>query len=238
MSRETEGFLNRWSTRKQAARVDEVAPDSDPEALAPAETPEEPEKSDVEILEELGLKDPDEMAPGDDFSGFMASGIPDRLRNRALRKLWLTNPVLANLDELIDYGEDFTDAATVVENLQTAYRVGKGFLRQEEIDAENDAENDASEPLEAETNAEAESEVEVEGEAEQGQEQETEQAATDTDEPASEDPDSELDSNASKPLELEAEDARADYELARTEAPEDETVPPRLRRMVFRVENS
>lgn len=226
MSRETEGFLNRWSTRKQAACVDEVEPDSDPEALAPAETPEEPEKSDVEILEELGLKDPDEMAPGDDFSGFMASGIPDRLRNRALRKLWLTNPVLANLDELIDYGEDFTDAATVVENLQTAYRVGKGFLRQEEIDAENDA----SDPLDAETNAEAKSEVE--------QEQETEQAATDTDEPASEDPDSELDSNASKPLELEAEDARADYELARTEAPEDETVPPRLRRMVFRVENS
>lgn len=232
MSRETDGFLNRWSTRKQAARVDEVVPDSDPEALAPAETPEEPEKSDVEILEELGLKDPDEMAPGDDFSGFMASGIPDRLRNRALRKLWLTNPVLANLDELIDYGEDFTDAATVVENLQTAYRVGKGFFRQEEIDAENDA----SDPLEAETNAEAKSEVE--GEADAEQEQETEQAATDTDEPESEGPDSELESDASKPLELEAEDTRADYELARTEAPKDDTVPPRLRRMVFRVENS
>lgn len=228
MSRETDGFLNRWSTRKQAARVDEVEPESDPEALAPAEVVDEPERSDAEILEELGLKDPDEMAPGDDFSGFMASGIPDRLRNRALRKLWLTNPVLANLDELIDYGEDFTDAATVVENLQTAYRVGKGFLRQEEIDAENDD----SETLEAEADAEAESEVEPD------QQQETEQAATDPEETASEDLDSEPDSDAIEPLELEAEDARADYALVRSEAPEDDGAPPRLRRMIFRVENS
>ena len=38
------------------------------------------------------------------------------------------------------------DAATVVEDLQTAYRVGKGFLRQEEIDAaEAAAEDDESE---------------------------------------------------------------------------------------------
>jgi len=27
---------------------------------------------------------------------------------------------------LVDYGEDFTDAATVVENMQTIYKVGKG----------------------------------------------------------------------------------------------------------------
>ncbi|MEM7238949.1 MAG: DUF3306 domain-containing protein, partial [Pseudomonadota bacterium] len=45
-----------------------------------------------------------------------------------LRKLWLTNPVLANLDELVDYGDDFTDAATVIENLQTVYRVGHGMI--------------------------------------------------------------------------------------------------------------
>jgi hypothetical protein len=36
---------------------------------------------------------------------------------------------LANVDGLVDYGEDFTDAATVIENLQTAYQVGKGMTK-------------------------------------------------------------------------------------------------------------
>jgi hypothetical protein len=30
---------------------------------------------------------------------------------------------------LVDYGEDFTDSAMVVENMQTAYQVGKGMLK-------------------------------------------------------------------------------------------------------------
>ena len=57
--------------------------------------------------------------------------------------MWLANPALANLDGLLDYGEDFTDSATVIENLQTAYQVGKGMtehvlemVRQAEAEAE------------------------------------------------------------------------------------------------------
>ena len=151
MSRETDGFLGRWSARKQAARETEAEEATD-SPVEDAVEPIDPEKTDAEILEELGLKDPEELQAGDDFSGFMAKGIPERLRNRALRKLWLTNPVLANVDELVDYGEDFTDAATVVENLQTAYRVGKGFLRREEIEAvEGAEEGDSDEVVEGET---------------------------------------------------------------------------------------
>ena len=37
--------------------------------------------------------------------------------------------MLANVDMLVDYGEDFTDKAMVVENMQTAYQVGKGMLK-------------------------------------------------------------------------------------------------------------
>lgn len=122
-----DGFLNRWSRRK--LKPEESAPEevqTEPVAGVPAE-PEVP-KTEEEVLEELGLCDPDELQPGDDFSGFMAKAVPERLRNRALRKLWLTNPILANLDELVDYGDDFTDAATVVENIQTIYRVGQGMI--------------------------------------------------------------------------------------------------------------
>lgn len=86
------------------------------------------EKTDEEILAELELPDPDSLKMGDDFSAFMGKAVPDRIRRRALRTLWRSNPTLANIDGLVDYGEDFTDSATVVENLQTAYQVGKGML--------------------------------------------------------------------------------------------------------------
>jgi len=86
------------------------------------------DKTDAEILAELDLPEPESLAAGDDFSAFMAKAVPDRIRRRALRVLWRANPVLANLDELLEYGEDYTDAAVVVENLQTAYQVGRGML--------------------------------------------------------------------------------------------------------------
>jgi len=119
-----ESLASRWSRRKQAVK-DEVLEVE--EAPVVEELPEEPEKTEAEVLAEFNLKDPDEMEAGDDFSAFMNSGIPERLRNRALRKLWLSNPVLANLDELLDYGEDFTNKG-VVEEIVTAYQVGKGFV--------------------------------------------------------------------------------------------------------------
>ena len=60
------------------------------------------------------------------------------------------NPTLANLDGLIDYGEDYTDAATVIENMQTAYEVGKGMLAHVEELARQ-----AEEKLAAETSDDA-----------------------------------------------------------------------------------
>lgn len=126
MSRESDF----WTRRKARVREEELA-----EAQA-ADIAEEQarqtaleQKADEEILRELNLPDPETLQPGDDVKAFMARAVPARLRQRALRRLWLTNPALANLDGLLDYGEDFTDSATVIENLQTAYQVGKGMLR-------------------------------------------------------------------------------------------------------------
>lgn len=114
-----EAFLSRWSRRK---RTDPVGEEASPE---PAAEPER-ELTDEELLAELDLPDPDTMKANDDFSAFMQDRVPERLRRRALRVLWRSNPVLANLDGMIDYGEDFTDSATVIENMQTVYEVGKG----------------------------------------------------------------------------------------------------------------
>ncbi len=140
------GFASRWSRLKQEAKAE---PAADPEAEAAeaeaeaADPPVADDRPDEEVLEELGLPDPDTLKAGDNFAAFMAKAVPVRLRNRALRKLWISDPVLANLDELLDYGGDFTDAATVVENLQTAYQVGKGFVDKVAGPPESGAEEDA-----------------------------------------------------------------------------------------------
>ena len=119
-----------WARRKAAVAAEAKAEQAALEAKALAEKHQAlEEKSDAEILDELALPDPDTMKMGDDFSAFMSKAVPDRIRRRALRTLWQSNPVLANVDMLVDYGEDFTDKATVVENMQTAYQIGKGMLK-------------------------------------------------------------------------------------------------------------
>ncbi len=140
------GFASRWSRLKQEAKAEpvEVAPEV---AVSEPELPVADDRPDEEVLEELGLPDPDTMKPGDNFAAFMSKAVPTRLRNRALRKLWISDPVLANLDELLDYGEDFSDAATVIENMQTAYQVGKGYVDKLAELSEEDA-GSTEEPVE------------------------------------------------------------------------------------------
>ncbi len=162
-----------WSRRKAQVEAEAEAQARAVEAEArAAQDAEQAEKSDAELCEELGLPDPDTLQPGDDFRSFMAKAVPDRLRRRALRRLWLSNPALANLDGLIDYGEDFTDSATVIENMQTAYQVGKGMTAHvEEMARQAEAEAKAAEQPEAEeAPQEAEEDAPQVAEAEEPQE--------------------------------------------------------------------
>jgi hypothetical protein len=78
----------------------------------------------------LELPEPETLKLGDTVEKFMDGRVPERIRARALRAFWKTNPVLANIDGLDEYCEDYTDAATGVENLQTIYQVGKGYAIQ------------------------------------------------------------------------------------------------------------
>ena len=116
--KDEEAFLSRWSRRKRVEPVEETPEEATPDPIE--------EMTDEEILAELDLPDPATMKADSDFSAFMNARVPEQLRRRALRVLWRSNPVLANLDGMVDYGEDFTDSATVVENMQTVYEVGKG----------------------------------------------------------------------------------------------------------------
>jgi len=118
-----------WSRRKAAVREAEEREASEEQAQSEAEKRAELEMMDDEdILREFDLPDPDTLESGDEVKRFLKTVIPERLKRRALRRLWALNPALANLDGLIDYGEDYTDAATVIEGLQTTYQVGKGMM--------------------------------------------------------------------------------------------------------------
>ncbi len=133
-----------WSRRRAAVQAEAGA---DADAGLEAKRAEMEAREDAEILQELNLPDPDTLSADDNIGAFMNHLVPDRLRRRALRRFWRLNPVLANVDGLVDYGEDYTDSATVIENLQSAYQIGKGMLSHIEAVAAR-AESAAAEPEE------------------------------------------------------------------------------------------
>ena len=100
----------------------------------------DPEVSESEAFDRSALPDIDSLDAESDYTGFLKEGVPEQLQRQALRKLWRSNPVLANLDGLLDYGEDFTDSALVVEGMQTLYKVGKGYATDDETEDTEDAE--------------------------------------------------------------------------------------------------
>ena len=128
-------FLARWSRRKRDTRRDRPAPDAEPERRdAPAEDEPpavgEPGAAEPGVAEEL--PDIDSLDKTSDFTVFLKEGVPEAIRRKALRRLWRTDPVLANLDGLNDYDEDFSAVGMVTEHLKTIYKVGKGYLDDED----------------------------------------------------------------------------------------------------------
>lgn len=159
-----DGFLSRWSRRKQRARTEEEAGPEPSEGArredrnaSPAETlpgeeevgvvekAEDDNESEAEVLARLGLPDPDTLGKGDDFSGFMQTGVPEFIKRKALRRLWRSNPTLAVLDGLNDYDDDFTGGFVPPGTLKSLYEVGKGFAAKAVEDVQDIASGRADE---------------------------------------------------------------------------------------------
>jgi hypothetical protein len=145
-----ENFLLRWSRRKRdAGRGSDVA-GAEREVLPGVDRPAPDAAGGVDPLEgraDAGAAAHDPV-PGDvagsgaetvpddlvdvevealdyeaDFTRFMKEDVPEALRKRALRQLWRSDPILANVDGLNDYDDDFTDAALAVKVLETAHKI-------------------------------------------------------------------------------------------------------------------
>ncbi|SRR5579875_412515 len=114
-------FLARWSRLKLQARQSQAPEEvALPQRATPAETPA------------AELPPVESLTAGSDYTVFMQPGVPEAVRNAALQKLWRSDPVLANLDGLVEYGEDYAAAFTASSAVRTAYRVAQGMTDNEQ----------------------------------------------------------------------------------------------------------
>jgi len=146
--------LSRWAERKSRIKkgeqiVDDTLEKSDENGAGAAgiDAADDPDEAltDDELLARHELPDPATIDDENTLEKFLDAGMPDRLRQLALRRLWRLNPLFGVVDEMVEYGEDYTDAATVMEGMQTAYQVGKGYLKKAE-DALKEAGGDENAP--------------------------------------------------------------------------------------------
>lgn len=159
-----DGFMSRWSKRKRAIAAGEEVLDVSPD-IAEAAPSDVPAKISEERAAELEANkmaaeaiDVDKLEYDSDFSAFFKDGVPSLLRQKAMRILWRSNPILANVDGLCDYDDNFADPSHILKKFESAYRIGKGYLfedKEEELEVaatdEEETEEDALEADEQET---------------------------------------------------------------------------------------
>ena len=98
-------FLSRWSQRKQEAKQ----PDREPPA-ADAEVPSAPAaESEAEPEFDLSsLPKLEDLTETTDITAFLRKGVPESLRNAALRKSWALDPAIRNyVNPALDYAYDW-----------------------------------------------------------------------------------------------------------------------------------
>ncbi len=122
------GLLSRWSARKRAVAQNETAM-AEAQIEADRQKEQQPDiearqAANREIAEAIDI----DVADYDtDFTPFLKDGVPAALRRRALKAMWRTNPILANVDGLNDYDEDFRTVQAGFEVVKSTWEVGRGY---------------------------------------------------------------------------------------------------------------
>ncbi len=136
-----EGRLSRWSKRKIAsARQSET--DAGRVDAPPSEDAEVQARHAAELAanrEAAEAVDLDALDADSDFSVFLKKGVPEILKKRAMSVLWRSNPVLANVDGLVDYDDDFGSPDLLMKTFKSAYQAGRGYLEHQEREAKSNA---------------------------------------------------------------------------------------------------
>lgn len=125
-------FFGRWSKRAVEARRSEPTDASSDETAADqaASPPADGDPEDTDLAKPADLPDVEELGPEADYRPFLKRSVAPALRRLALRRLWQSDPVLANLDGLNDYDDDFASLhRTGAEAIADAVRAGRQYAR-------------------------------------------------------------------------------------------------------------
>ena len=155
---EQQGFLTRWSRRKDASRKGEALPepadDTDGEPLEAADTlrdappAADPETGDEEASPpaetEAELPPLESLGEDSDYSAFMGEGVPADLRQKALKKLF-HSPKFNVRDGLDDYDWDFSNPEPLgdIVTAEMRYRIERELERLAGLDEDEEKPEDA-----------------------------------------------------------------------------------------------
>ena len=134
-----ERFAGRWSRLKQETRA--PAPADEPQtANLPAPEDADAPAGETPAIAAEDLPDIESLDKDSDYTPFMQEGVPEALKNIALRALWRSDPVLANLDGLNDYDEDFKLAHDLGAEAMRKFREAEKKLSDDEPERAPEAE--------------------------------------------------------------------------------------------------
>jgi hypothetical protein len=108
-SGDDKGFLARWSQRKREAEQPEPKPAvaADDAAAASAPVAEGDAAQEVEF-DLSSLPKLEELTGTTDITAFLRKGVPEHLRNEALRKSWALDPAIRNyVNPALEYAYDW-----------------------------------------------------------------------------------------------------------------------------------
>jgi hypothetical protein len=104
---DNKSFVARWSQRKQEAKQPEPKPDA---PAAAADVPSGPvaEADAGEAFDLSDLPKLEDLTGATDITGFLRKGVPEHLRNAALRKSWALDPAIRNyVNPALEYAYDW-----------------------------------------------------------------------------------------------------------------------------------
>ena len=100
-SNDDQSFLSRWSRQKQQAKQPPISPAAATEPAAPPAEPDAP-PIDLEALPKI-----EDLTAESDISVFLQKGVPDALKQLALRRMWSLDPQIRDFVEVAENQWDF-----------------------------------------------------------------------------------------------------------------------------------
>ncbi len=124
---------DRFSRGVGHVQGDEPAADEDALAVIAEEKIEERELTDEEKAVVAELPPIESLTKDSDFTPFLRDGVPEFLKRKALRALWMADPLFNFRDGLNDYDQDFNVIHKIIDGLTGNYKVGRGYLSDAEL---------------------------------------------------------------------------------------------------------